>query len=191
MDPSILFLSAIIQGGDPTKTPAARQTFYSSFKHCLYFPLSLITSLSLPMDSPPSQQRRSSFIADSRRVPHECESESFSATEELGAVGGFQAVRHDHYHHHHHHIHHVLPERPANEAHRQPQFQYTDDPSPPSYEEAVLGSSTGRSTAGSYNRPIPFQESSDLSYQAFRFPPRRSSTPQYPALVCPVGYCPL
>ena len=96
-------------------------------------------------------------------------------TEELGAVGGFYTVRHDHYHHHHHHhIHHIQPERSTIKGrHQSARFNFTDDPSPP-YEEAILGIAFERSN-------LPFPASSDSSDQAFQFPPRRSSTPQYPA----------
>ena len=106
------------------------------------------------MESSNSQRSRSSFYNSGQPPSHEFESHSESLTEELGAVGGYHTVRHEHHHHHHHHVHHVQdsqrtlsedrqrgPRRSARNRRpaRQPEFSFTSNPSPPSYEEAVSG----------------------------------------------------
>ena len=96
------------------------------------------------MESSP-QRQRSRFVSNSREFQPNSRSDSFSFTEEQGAVGGCHTVRHDHHHYHHHYIHTVERDnsrdtrRRSQSRRRQPEFSFTDNPSPPSYEEAVSG----------------------------------------------------
>ena len=96
------------------------------------------------MDSSPSQQRGSGFVSNSQGFAHECESNTFSITEEQGAVGGVHTVRHNHHHYHHHYVRQIQQSSSCNQSREserasRPGFTYSSNPSPPSYEEAVSG----------------------------------------------------
>ena len=82
-----------------------------------------------------SQRRRSTNASSYQGFFNETQSDSFSQSEEQGAVGGFHTVRHEHHHHHHHHHHiHQEDQRPSDRV-RPASFIPTD--APPSYAEAV------------------------------------------------------
>ena len=122
------------------------------------------------MDSPPNWRDRSRPTTNTEPSWHNSRSDSL--TEELGAVGGQQVVRHEHHHHHHHHIHYIqdppsspAPNRRAQVDHRRPprpDFQFSDSPAPPSYEEVVFGIPAAPSAASgaiprtrNYRAPVP------------------------------------
>lgn len=83
----------------------------------------------------------SAFASSSRGFTYNIESDSASVTEEDGASGGYHPVSHTHHHHHHHHVHIDPRETRHHPTHHvpQPDFSFTRDPSPPSYEEAIYG----------------------------------------------------
>lgn len=117
---------------------------------------------------------------------HESYSESIS--EELGAVGGQQVVRHEHHHHHHHHIHYVQDDRapPAAESlgHRRrarrsstPEFRYQEGP--PSYAEATRDAPTPASGAipRNHSAPVAIPASPPSPARHRTSPPERRDSP--------------